>query len=107
MSRILFDHCVPKPLRRWLPDEDVRTCHEEGWDAFRNGELLAAAEAAGFEIFITADKNLRYQQNLATRRLAIIELPTNRISALPFLVPALLQAIANATPGCYREIPIR
>ena len=46
MSRILFDHCVPKPLRRWLPGEDVRTCHEEGWDALLNGELLATAEAA-------------------------------------------------------------
>jgi hypothetical protein len=105
VSRILFDHCVPKPLRRWLAGENVRTCHEEGWDAFRNGELLAAAEAAGFDVFITADKNLRYQQNLTSRRLAIIELPTNRLSMLPFLVPALQQALAGATPGSYQEIP--
>ena len=105
MSRILLDHCVPKPLRRWLPGEAGRTCHEEGWAAFRNGELLAAAEAVGFDIFITADKNLRYQQNLAGRRLAIIELPTNRLSILPFLVPSLQQALANATPGSYQEIP--
>ena len=106
MSRILFDHCVPKPLRRWLPGEDVRTCHEEGWDAFQNGELLAAAESAGFGVFITADKNLRYQQNLASRRLTIIELPTNRLSLLPFLVPALQQALASAMPGSYHEIPL-
>ena len=106
MSRILFDHCVPKPLRRLLPGADVRTCHEEGWEAFRNGELLAAAEAAGFEVFITADRNLRYQQNLTSRRLAIIELPTNRLSMLPFLVPALQQALASATPGSYHEIPL-
>lgn len=102
----MLDHCVPKPLRRWLPGEDVRTCHEEGWDAFRNGELLAAAEAAGFDVFVTADKNLRYQQNLASRRLAIVELPTNRLSMLPFLVPALLQVVASATPGSYHEIPL-
>jgi len=106
VSRILLDHCVPKPLRRRLPAEDVRTCHEEGWDTFRNGELLTAAEAAGFEIFITADRNLRYQQNLKSRRLAIIELPTNRLSMLPFLVPSVLEAIAKAAPGSYQEIPI-
>jgi predicted nuclease of predicted toxin-antitoxin system len=106
VSRILFDHCVPKPLCRWLRSEDVRTCHEEGWDAFRNGELLAAAEAAGFEIFITVDKNLRYQQNLAGRKLAIIELPSNRLSLLPFLVPSLQQTLARATPGSYQEIPL-
>jgi hypothetical protein len=106
VRRILLDHCVPKPLRRWLPGEDVRTCHEEGWDAFRNGELLSAAEAAGFSIFITADKNLRYQQNLTIRRLAIIELPTNRLSMLPILVPPLLNAIAVATSGSYLEIPL-
>ena len=105
MSRILLDHCVPKPLRRWLTVYVVRTCHEEGWSALRNGELLAAAEAAGFDVFITADKNLRYQQNLKGRRLAIVELPTNRLSMLPFLVPALQQALANATPGSYQELP--
>jgi hypothetical protein len=105
VRRILLDHCVPKPLRRWLPGEDVRTCHEEGWEAFCNGELLSAAEAAGFSIFIAADRNLRYQQNLNLRRLAIIELPTNRLSMLPVLVPPLLHAIATATPGSYWEIP--
>jgi predicted nuclease of predicted toxin-antitoxin system len=106
VSRILLDHCVPKPLRRWLSDHEVRTCHEEGWDAFLNGELIAAAEAAGFDVFITADKNLRYQQNIALRRLAIIELPTNRLSLLPFLVPALQQALTGATPGSYHEISL-
>jgi hypothetical protein len=106
VSRILLDHCVPKPLRRWLSGHEVRTCHEEGWDAFLNGELIAAAEAAGFDVFITADKNLRYQQNIALRRLAIIELPTNRLSLLPFLVPALQQALTGATPGSYHEISL-
>ena len=106
MSSILLDHCVPKPLRRWLPGETVRTCHEEGWDTLLNGELLRAAEAAGYEIFITADKNLRYQQELSSRRIAIIELPTNRLSQMPLLVASLLTAIASATPGGYQEIPL-
>ena len=102
-----MDHCVPKPLRRWLPGEEVRTCHEQGWDALTNGKLLAEAESAGFEIFITADQNLRYQQNLSGRRLAIIELPTNRLSVLPFLTPALLIAIQAATPGATSRFPFR
>jgi hypothetical protein len=104
VKRILFDHCVPKPLRRRLTDCEVRTCFEQGWAALRNGELLAAAEAAGFDVFLTADKSLRYQQNLAGRRIAIIELPTNRLSMLPFLVPALLEAVNRATTGSYEGI---
>jgi hypothetical protein len=67
-------------------------------------ELLTSAEAAGFEILITADKNLRYQQNLASRRISIIELPTNRLSMLPFIIPKLMNAIAAATPGSYQTI---
>jgi alkanesulfonate monooxygenase SsuD/methylene tetrahydromethanopterin reductase-like flavin-dependent oxidoreductase (luciferase family) len=104
VKRILFDHCVPKPLRRQLADCEVRTCFERGWAKLRNGELLTTAEAAGFDIFLTADKSLRYQQNLSTRKIAIIELPTNRLSMLPSLVPALLAAPARATPGSYERI---
>jgi hypothetical protein len=106
VKRILLDHCVPKPLRLHLAGEDVKTCHGQGWDALTNGEPLAVAEEAGFEIFVTADKNLRYQQNLANRRLAIIELPTNRLSLLPSLVPALREALSTATPGSYVAIPM-
>lgn len=62
MKRVLSDHCVPKPLRRELPGEEVRTCFEQGWATLRNGELLAAAETAGFDVFVTADKNMRYPQ---------------------------------------------
>lgn len=106
MKRVLFDHCVPKPLRQQLPGPVIRTCHEEGWQALRNGELLTAAEAAGFEVFITADQNLRYQQNLGTRRIAIVELPTNRLALLPALVPSIRTAIENAIPGSYSKISL-
>jgi hypothetical protein len=106
VKRILFDHCVPKPLRRQLAGCEVRTCFEQGWATLRNGELLAAAEAAGFDVFLTADQSLRYQQNLAVRRIAIIELPTNRLSMLPSLVPALLEAVKRTMPGSYEGIPL-
>ena len=79
MKRVLFDHCVPRPFRDLLTDCSVSTALEMGWERLKNGELLNAAEVGGFEVVITADKNLRYQQNLSARKIAIIELPTNRL----------------------------
>jgi len=69
---ILFDQGTPVPLRQFLGHHVVRTAVEQGWDRLSNGDLLAAAEAAGFELLLTTDKNLAYQQNLAARRIAII-----------------------------------
>ena len=106
MKRVLLDHCTPKPLRRNLAEYHVRTCYEEGWAALRNGELLVMAEAARFDVFITADQNLRYQQNISSRRLAIIELPTNRLSLIEALAPSIREAISRATPGSYIQIPL-
>ena len=106
MKRILFDHCTPKPLRRFLPNYEIRTCYEEGWATLRNGELLTAADTALFDIFITADRNLRHQQNLGSRRVAIIELPTNRLALIERLVPAIQQALTNAIPGSYQIVPM-
>ena len=104
MKRVPFDHCTPKPLRGHLAGYEIRTCFEEGWAVLHNGELLAAADAAQFDIFITADKNLRYQQNLGSRRVAIVELPTNRLVLIESLVPAIQQALASATPGSYQSV---
>lgn len=106
MIRILFDHCTPKPLRRHLAGYDIRTCYEEGWAALRNGELLAAADAAGFDVFLTADQNLRDQQNLGSRRVAIIELPTNRLALIEPLASAIQQALTRATPGSYQTVSL-
>ena len=73
--RILFDHGTPAPLRRALTGHAVSTAHEMAWTGLDNGALLAAAEAQ-FDALITTDRNLRYQQNLTGRRLAILVLPT-------------------------------
>jgi predicted nuclease of predicted toxin-antitoxin system len=75
--RILLDECVPLQVRHALPDHEVLTVQQMGWKGAGNGDLLDAAEQAGFEVFILADKNLRYQQNLSSRRIAILELWTN------------------------------
>jgi hypothetical protein len=73
--KILFDQGTPVPLRRELGCYTVRTAYEEGWAQLANGDLLAAAEAAGFDGLITTDQNLRYQQNLTNRTLWILVLP--------------------------------
>lgn len=106
MKHVLLDHCVPKPLGRLLAGFNIRTCHEEGWDRLRNGELLEAAEAAAFDVFITADQNLRYQQNLQARQIAIVELSTNRLAMMGKLSPAIQRAVENAAPGSYTQIPL-
>ena len=76
--RILFDQGTPVPLRHALPGHSVETAYERGWSNLCNGDLLTAAEGASFELFVTTDQNLRYQQNLAGRRIAILVLPTTR-----------------------------
>jgi hypothetical protein len=79
--RILFDQGTPVPLRRYLPGHTIATAFEMGWAEFGNGDLLLEAEAQ-FNAMVTTDQNLRYQQNLANRRLAIlvrIVIPVNRI----------------------------
>src|ERR1700677_4034865 len=75
--RILLDENIPFGMRRLLADHDVKHGSEESWDGLSNGSLIAVAEAAGYEVLLTADKNLRYQQNLADRALAIVVIGTN------------------------------
>jgi hypothetical protein len=75
--KIIFDNSTPGPLARSLIGHEILTCPKLGWTRLENGELLTAAEAAGFELMITADQNLKYQQNLAKRRIALIVLGSN------------------------------
>jgi hypothetical protein len=72
--RILFDHGTPAPLRASLVGHSVTRTQDLGWDRFNNGELLTAAEHAGFDLLLTTDKNIRYQQNLTERKIAIVVL---------------------------------
>ena len=97
--RVLFDQGTPAPLRRILSSHAVETAFECGWSTLKNGELLTAAEMAGFEVLVTTDANLRYQQNLSARRIAIVVLSTTswpRIrSASALVVDAVAQSPAN------------
>jgi PIN like domain len=82
--RILLDECVPRPLRHELPGHDVRTVPEMGWAGKKNGELLQLMAQQAFEVFLTVDQNLRFQQNLSGAGVGIIVLvaPTNRLADL-------------------------
>src|SRR5258708_36977321 len=91
--RILFDQGVPAPLRRALTDHSVATVYEMGWTQLSNGALLRAADSQ-FDVFITTDRNLRHQQNLAGYQLAILILPTTNWPAIR-VHQALVAAAAN------------
>ena len=74
--RILFDQGTPAPLRRWLTAHTVSTAYEQGWSTVTNGDLIRLAEQKGYDLLITTDTNLRYQQNLEDRSIAILVLST-------------------------------
>jgi hypothetical protein len=98
--RILLDENVPHPLMRFLSGHEVSTVQSCGWRGILNGELLRIADES-FDVFILADKNLRYQQNMDSRRIAIIELPTNRWPLLLPLAPRVAEIVRNAQAGEY------
>jgi predicted nuclease of predicted toxin-antitoxin system len=86
--RILFDTCVPRPLRKSLSAHEVKTAQEMGWDRLRNGELIQMAEET-FDVIVTSDQNLKYQQNVTTRKLGIVVLPTNHLPTVLQLAPKI------------------
>lgn len=100
--RILFDQGTPVPLRAFLEGHGVSTAHEMRWANLKNGDLISRAEAS-FDRLITTDKNLRYQQNLAERTLAILVLPTTNWAKLKDLAVGIAAAVAEVRPGEYRE----
>ena len=101
--KVLIDECLPHYLKRALAGHEVQTVQGARWSGIKNGELLALAET-NFEVFLTADQNLRYQQNLAGRAIAIIELPTNTLSVVTTLVPEILNELTTIQPGNYIRI---
>ncbi len=99
--KILLDECVPAQVRNAFTGHEVTTVQLQGWTGFKNGVLLTAAENAGFDIFILADKNLRYQQNLTGRKLAILELWTNHRPTLEKHFPEIRTAAESVQQGVY------
>lgn len=103
--KILFDQGTPVPLNHFLPGHEVVTAFERGWNTLQNGELLSAAEAADFAAIITTDKNLRHQQRLSSRSLAIVVLMTTDWRLIRQYTEYVAQAVGALTPGVYIELP--
>ena len=107
--RILFDKNVPVGVRRFLPGHEIHTLTEMQWpERLKNGELLNAAEQAGFETLLTADQNIRYQQNLTGRKLALVVLGSNFWPVVQQHEAEIAAAVDAATPGSYGfiEMPL-
>jgi predicted nuclease of predicted toxin-antitoxin system len=104
--KILFDQGTPVPMRRHLPRHDVATAAEMDWSQLTNGELLAAATEAGFEVLVTTDQNLRYQQNLKDRKIAVVVLMTASWPRILKKADKVAAAIEGAGSGDYIEVEL-
>ena len=103
---ILFDHVTPSGIARFLAGHTVIKAKDRGWDALTNGDLLAEAERAGFDVLLTADKNMRYQQNFRGRRIAMVVLSTPQWPVVRLQIERIAAAVNAATPGSYTEVNI-
>jgi hypothetical protein len=104
--RILFDQGTPAPLRSHLSTHQISTAFELNWGTLKNGDLLSEAETAGFKVLVTTDQNLRYQQNLSKRRIAVVVIGTTSWPRIKNRVAAVIDAINVIEPGGYVEISV-
>ena len=102
---ILLDECVPWPMHQLLLGHDCTTAQKEGWGGKNNGDLLRLAETR-FDLFITSDQNIRYQQNLAGFRIAILELSTNDLRRIQSAAALIRSAIDTIPAGQFRHLDI-
>ena len=102
---IILDECTPHIVKKRLRHLAIRTVQEMGWAGVKNGALLKKVEPL-FDVFITTDKNLRYQQNLSGRTLAFIVLPTNQVPVIAKLIPEIDAVLATIQTGDFIEIPL-
>ncbi len=103
--KVLLDECVPWPMHKLLPANSCTTAQRRGWGGVRNGELLRLAEGE-FDLFITSDQNLRFQQNLAGRSIAILELSTNKIRRIEAAAHVIRAAVTSIKPGEFQHLEI-
>lgn len=104
--RILFDQGTPVAIRNALEDHTVHTVKEKGWSTLSNGELLRAAEEAGFDVLLTTDTNLPHQQSLTGQKLAVVILTKNRWLLIKQKMAEIVAAVNSARPGTYTSVKI-
>ena len=104
--KILFDNGTPKPIAKHLTGHEVTHARQLGWQQLRNGELLRQAEESGFDVLLTTDKNIRHQQNLSKRSIAIVVLTSQQWPDVQSHVDRIVSAIRAVKPGQYLEVEI-
>ena len=104
--RVLFDNGTPKPIAASLTGHEVTYARQIGWHELENGELIQQAEQAGYEVLLSTDKNLKYQQNLSERKIAIIVLGNQQWPVVRRYLDRIAAAVNAATPGSYEEVDI-
>lgn len=104
--RILFDNGTPNPISRSFIGHEIAFARQIGWQELKNGELLRRAEEAGYEVLLTSDKNMRYQQNLSGRKIAIVVLSNQQWPDVRLHLDRIVAAVNAALPGSFAEVEI-
>ena len=101
MTKLLLDECIPRKFKNHLSGYDCLTVPEAGWAGKKNGELLSLAENAGFQVFVSLDQGIEFQQNLTARKIAVILInaKSNRLADLILLAGKILMSLASIEPG--------
>lgn len=103
---MLFDQGTPVPLRKHLATHKIETAYERGWSALKNGDLLSQAESVGFDVRMTTDQNLRYQQNLTGRNIAIVVLGSTSWPRIQKILDTVSAAVEASGPGSDIEVDV-
>ena len=103
---ILFDNGTPRGLARFLAGHSFEEARSRGWEELANGALIEAAEHAGFELMVTTDKNIKYQQKLEHRKIALVVLGHSQWPMVKLVGLNIVEAVNAATPGCYVEVHV-
>ena len=104
--KVLFDQGTPVPLRKHLLAHQVSTAYELGWATLQNGELMIKAEMEGFEVLVTTDQNLKYQQDLASRKIGIVVLSSTSWPRIQMVVPEIQTAVESMVSNGYVEVKV-
>lgn len=103
---ILFDNGTPRGLATWLVNHTVEEARDRGWEELSNGDLIEAAEQAGFDVLVTTDKNIRHQQNLSKRSIALVVLEHSQWPMVKLAAGEIASAVNAALPGTYTEVRV-
>jgi predicted nuclease of predicted toxin-antitoxin system len=100
-KKILIDECLPLRLAIWLGEHDAETVAHRGWAGKDDGDILRLAEAAGFDVLLTADANIKDQRKLEGMNLSVVAIPTNRQHVVESILPQIRQSVGLAQPGTF------